>query len=233
LFIDLCVSLCYLDDYRVHTSCVSEAERYEKTVYKGNKKNAKKNPQEAWTDLIAEAAKSAPLALKSYMQRLAELDNVPRKEKPFRNWAANSLNLRGQHALVTASLWKYLSEVWGREQAERKKAEEEEKRLRDERSEKQRLEAEGKTEINTNETTSLKAPDVDIELTSKLVRKAMKKVLKKAPKRSMKIKVLRSALEDALGIKKHLQKKLKMMLVSEIQANSDKIVVDGKLVTLK
>jgi cell growth-regulating nucleolar protein len=224
---------CWLDDYRVHTSCVSEAERYEKTVYKGNKKNAKKNPQEAWTALIAAAAESAPSALKSYMQRLAELDNVPRKEKPFRNWAANSLNLRGQQASVTASLWEYLSDVWGREQAERKKVEDEEKRLKDERTEKQRLGVEAKTETDTPETTSEQASDENIELSSKTVRRAMKKVLKKAPKRSMKIKLLRTAVEDTLGIKKHLQKKLKMMLANEIQADSDKLVVDGKRVTLK
>eukprot|EP00979_Chaetoceros_neogracilis_P016718 scaffold9194_cov188-Chaetoceros_neogracile.AAC.1 len=44
------------DDYKQHTSCISEAERYEKTVYKGPKKNETKGrkltPQESWMEII-------------------------------------------------------------------------------------------------------------------------------------------------------------------------------------
>ena len=69
--------------------------------------------------------------------------------------------------------------------------------------------------------------------TPKTVRKTMKKILKKAPKRSMKIKALRNAVQGAIGISHSMRKKLKAMVSSEIQAYSDKIVLIGKVVTLK
>ena len=71
------------DDWKSHTKCISEAERYEKTMYRGNS-NKKKNPAELWKDLIAEAADSAPSQqLRDSFQMLVEYDNVPRKQKQF------------------------------------------------------------------------------------------------------------------------------------------------------
>jgi cell growth-regulating nucleolar protein len=226
-------SLCSTDDYRAHVSCVSEAERYEKTVYKGNKKNAKKNPQEAWKDLITEASDSAPPALQAYMQRLAELDNVPRKEKPFRNWAANSLNLRGQQTTTVESLWKFLSELRAKDQASRNMADNDEKRGDVGSLVVNQIDDVSKTEREKIETISALGVCDSTDLSSKSIRKTLKKVLKKAPNRSMKIKALRTAIEDQLGIEKTMRKKLKALLSQEIQVDTEKIVVDGKVVTLK
>lgn len=212
---------------------MSEAERYEKTVYKGNKKSAKINPQEAWMELIAEASETAPSALQSYMRRLSELDNVPRKEKPFRNWAANSLNLRGQQTLIAGNLWTFLSELREKEQLERKKAGEEDEMLSPDLVEKRRLDEKSPTENEMVETVSEQTVDNNTLCTPKTVRKTMKKILKKAPKRSMKIKALRNAVQGAIGISHSMRKKLKAMVSSEIQAYSDKIVLIGKVVTLK
>ena len=50
----------YGDDYRAHTSCVSEAEKYEGALYKGDKqKKQKRNPQEMWMDVVEEAIAQA------------------------------------------------------------------------------------------------------------------------------------------------------------------------------
>lgn len=222
-----------LDDFRSHTSCVSEAERYEKTVYKGNKKSAKINPQEAWMDLIAEASESAPPALQSYMRRLSELDNVPRKEKPFRNWAANSLNLRGQQTLIAGNLWTFLSELREKDQLERKRTGEEEEVICQDLVETNQLVEKVPIENEIVESAPTQKVESITHFSPKTVRKTMKKILKKAPKRSMKIKALRSAVQGAIGISNLMRKKLKAMVSSEIQAYSKKIVVVGKVVTLK
>mmetsp|Transcript_14846 Transcript_14846/g.22252 ORF Transcript_14846/g.22252 Transcript_14846/m.22252 type:complete len:212 (+) Transcript_14846:19-654(+) len=104
------------DDYKQHTSCVTEAERYEKTVYKGPKKNETKGrkltPQESWMEIINDSFEKCPPAATSYLETLSSYDNVPRKEKAFRNFAANSLNLRGAHGdAIVSSIWSHLSSV--------------------------------------------------------------------------------------------------------------------------
>ena len=75
--------------------------------------------------------------------------------------------------------------------------------------------------------------DLNVIYIDEILRKNGKKVLKKAPNRSMKIKALRTAIEDQLGIEKTMRKKLKALLSQEIQVDTEKIVVDGKVVTLK
>jgi LYAR-type C2HC zinc finger len=107
------------DDYRAHTSCVTEVERYEKKGSLGshnNKKSNKLTPQQAWMDLIQSSIDSAPQQLKSYLETITTLDNVPRKEKQFRNFASNSLQLAnrrgGQQSseqIIVTEIWKHLN----------------------------------------------------------------------------------------------------------------------------
>ena len=88
---------------------MTEAERYEKSDAKPNKKSGKVPPQQLWMDLISECINDAPAHLKNYLQTMSSLGNVPRKEKPFRNFAANSLNLqKPQHAPVVGEIWTFL-----------------------------------------------------------------------------------------------------------------------------
>jgi hypothetical protein len=100
---------------------VTEVERYEKKSSQ-SKQSTKMTPQQAWTNLIAEAAAAAasttnndttlPRHLRSYLQTMANLDNVPRKAKAFYNFTSNSLNLRGPkgQAIVT-EIWNYLDSL--------------------------------------------------------------------------------------------------------------------------
>jgi len=91
--------------YQAHTSCISEAEKYEKTLYKGPKaggggKGKKRNPQEEWMDMISAAAAEGVSvvglspSLRGQLPRMAELGNVPRNEKKFKNFLSNSLRVR-------------------------------------------------------------------------------------------------------------------------------------------
>jgi hypothetical protein len=93
---------------------MTEAERYEK---KGPSAKivGKVTPQQHWMNAIASAVDSAPAHLRNYVQTMSQLDNVPRKEKQFRNFTANSLNLRGnQRDAIVSDIWNLL-------QAEREK----------------------------------------------------------------------------------------------------------------
>lgn len=103
----LCINV-FADDYRAHTSCISEVERYEK---RAPKKNGKVPPQQLWMELIADSIAMAPTHLQSYIRTMSTLDNVPRKEKPFYNFTANSLNLKNKHgSAIVAEIWKHLSD---------------------------------------------------------------------------------------------------------------------------
>ena len=98
-------------EYGQHTSCVSEAEKYEKTLYKA-KTNVKMNPQEAWMELIAEAAtrkQEAPANISEHLGRLSELDNVPRNCNKFTNFAKNSLRLNNNS--IVDGIWKFLERL--------------------------------------------------------------------------------------------------------------------------
>jgi hypothetical protein len=86
---------------------VTEVERYGMGDPNGGKK-AKVTPQQAWMDLITSSVDSAPPNLRDFMQALTHLDNVPRKEKQFRNFASNSLNLRGNKNGDSI-----VGEIWG------------------------------------------------------------------------------------------------------------------------
>jgi cell growth-regulating nucleolar protein len=102
-----CSVTFYGNDYAQHITCVSEAEKYEKTLYKP--KAGKANPQDAWNDLIQTACSkvdTAPQIVRPYLQRVSDLSNVPRNKKKFINFAKNSLRLYSDNVLE--ALWTYL-----------------------------------------------------------------------------------------------------------------------------
>lgn len=104
-----CSVTFYGNDYEQHTSCVSEAQKYEGALYKAKK--AKLNPQDAWVALIEEVSantKEAPVALQQHLARLGELNNVPRNKNKFVNFCKNSLKLYNDKLLE--SLFDYLDQ---------------------------------------------------------------------------------------------------------------------------
>lgn len=112
-----CSVTFYGDDYAQHITCVSEAEKYEKTLYKP--KAVKANPQDIWNDLIQSATsdtEAAPAIVRPYLARLGELNNVPRNKKKFMNFAKNSLRLYSDNTLE--ALWTYLDLYRGEQKKE-------------------------------------------------------------------------------------------------------------------
>jgi cell growth-regulating nucleolar protein len=88
------------DAVRSHNSCVSEAEKYEKGLYKGKK--IKVDPQEVWTQQINRVAETASKH-KALFQRLIGYTNVPRKAGKFINFAQNSLAVRDPRGIHRCS----------------------------------------------------------------------------------------------------------------------------------
>ena len=94
------------DDYWNHTTCVTEAERYQGHLYvaKDNKGDVK---QAAWLSAVQNKLDSAAGSgkLKPYMETLLKYDNIPRKKAKFINFAKNSLNLKADREGIAEQLW--------------------------------------------------------------------------------------------------------------------------------
>ncbi|KAL7494275.1 hypothetical protein ACHAWT_002976 [Skeletonema menzelii] len=244
------------DEYRSHTSCISEAERYEKTIFRGNRKlddsgtghrqqhkGKKLTPQEAWQQTIEIAAESAPSSIKSHMDQLASLDNVPRKEKQFRNFTVNSLRLKGPNAeKIKDDIWKHLSKVREDEKQKKEEAQKKQQSSQQAAKDKKKEDAEPTSISDDDKSSSKNAKEEESSSSSssmpseKQVTKAVKKALKKAPNKSLKFKALRKTVQETLVIKTKndsAKKEWKKLLKQCVDANSKKLVVDGKTVSLK
>lgn len=106
-----CSVTFYGNDYATHLTCVSEAEKYEKTLYKA-KVATKLNPQEAWTALIEEAAsrsEEAPKHIRENVLRLNDLGNVPRNKNKFINFVKNSMKMYNTNLIE--EIWNFLEKL--------------------------------------------------------------------------------------------------------------------------
>ena len=94
------------DDYWNHTTCVTEAERYQGHLYvpKENKGDVK---QQAWLSSVQAKLDSGAASgqLKQYTNTLLKYDNIPRKKAKFINFAKNSLNLKADREGIAEQLW--------------------------------------------------------------------------------------------------------------------------------
>jgi len=236
------------DDYRNHTSCISEAERYEKTIYRGSRKldesgtghrgqqqrGKKLTPQEAWSNTIQTAADIAPQSIKSYMNQLTMCENVPRQEKKFRNFTNNSLRCSEK---VKTEIWALLVEVRAKDRQAKEEEEAKRKKEQQQQKEKQVEEKKKKTKPvseSSDDESSESISGTTSELPSKkIITKAIKKVLKKAPNKQIKFKALRKQIHESLAFKADKSGKKKMKkLLQECVVDNKKMKIDGKLVTL-
>lgn len=215
-----------LDDYKQHTSCVTEAERYEKSVYKGPKKNDTKGrkltPQEIWNGIISDACDIAPPNLKEHFQLLSSYDNVPRKEKPFRNFSSNSLKLRGASGEATITLiWKHLNNVRSKQQKATGSTKKQEESNSQPVEENAHVVEKAMPEVSVSDDREGCQGESAKKGLKKTVTKAMKKVLKKAPNKALKIKELRKAVKAKMTElnenfdKEELKKVMKEAIESE------------------
>lgn len=83
------------DAYKEHIKCVTEAERYggknfKPQVFKGEAK------QQEWTELLSRIIETQGMTppVREVFERMQNFNNVPRKEKPFKNFLQSSMGVR-------------------------------------------------------------------------------------------------------------------------------------------
>lgn len=105
------------NDYAAHTSCISEAQKYEGSLYKEKTKGAngakKESPQERWMRVVQSASANGDAKFQNVLDRIAGYDNVPRKRAKFLNFMKNSIALTDQ---------KLVERVWSLYEADDKAA---------------------------------------------------------------------------------------------------------------
>lgn len=229
------------DDFMKHTSCVSEAERYEGSTFRGVKKadmdasapssggkktTKKMNPQDSWMSLIMDVAgeNDAPPSIKVHLSELAQYSNIPRKEKQFKNFAINSLRGVGRNDKLVTEIYHFLDGV----RVKRKEAADaENKVLKDAEKEKQ---DKVKAEIKKKEE------DAEKEITKKRKREEGGKPLDDHKDIAKKIKKALKNLSSSSPVKFSELAKLtslsKEIVKLACTSNKKKFVVNGKRVSL-
>lgn len=176
------------------------------------------------------------------------LDNVPRKEKAFRNFTKNSLRIPNhlKDTLVT-EIWEFLMLCKKEKDEERQKNENEQKKSEQPEvsmSEKQEQEPPTSTGFSLNDTSKADkieedatVPSASISKTEKKeIKKAMKKILKKSPNQRLKVKELRRKVKLKVSLDKYKKEEWKKIMWDQIleQKNKANITVssDQKVVSL-
>merc|ERR1712187_118927 len=96
------------NEWEAHTSCVSEAQKYQGNLYQAKEnENKGQKKQGAWLDnvrkKIEDPGSTIPSQVKSSLEKLLGFDNIPRKQKPFGNFVKNSLKIWDERRI---------SEIW-------------------------------------------------------------------------------------------------------------------------
>ena len=98
------------DSYATHTSCISEAEKYQGKLYKEKvKANKGERKQQEWLEQVRNASSdnNQDPRVKKLMAKITSYNNVPRKEAKFKKFCENSINIRDQALLE--KLWQAFS----------------------------------------------------------------------------------------------------------------------------
>lgn len=210
------------DDFRAHTSCISEAQKYEGALYRPSQKQGqkKRSPQELWMDVIGGVvadSSDAPASLHGHIAALDGLGNVPRNKQKFKNFLSNSLKIRS--ASVADEFFDFLDKKF---QAARVPLSE--NKVPNQTAPKRGCEseeAEGvakKKKISVTTDTASKLPLLQWKRT-------MKTALKAAPSKQMRLKKLRrevlASVETSAGNKKVERKELKAGFHIELEKAKD------------
>lgn len=199
--------------------------------------------QEKWLLIIEKAAETSPSSLKTYMDTLTSLENIPTQEKKFRNFASNSLRLKKNDEKIITQIWELLMKERQKQTeaataaAEKEKQKESSKLLESAKiSDEENSKEVQKVELPKNAASINNLPD------DSKVKKAMRKVLKKSSN-EMKFKCLRKEVKRMLllkagsdderaALKKIATKKWKVLVKRIVEDNPKKLKLSGKLVKL-
>mmetsp|Transcript_88760 Transcript_88760/g.248374 ORF Transcript_88760/g.248374 Transcript_88760/m.248374 type:complete len:302 (+) Transcript_88760:71-976(+) len=96
-----CIDCCKVfawNEWEVHTSCISEAQKYQGKLYEGKESSNKgQKKQDTWVDNVQKMVEDPTSAIaahtRSNMEKLLGFTNIPRKQKPFANFVKNSCKI--------------------------------------------------------------------------------------------------------------------------------------------
>jgi len=100
------------NEWEVHTSCISEAQKYQGDQYQPkDQKNSGKKKQDAWVEnvekKVADPGSNINPRTRQLLQKLLGFENIPRKPKPFANFVKNSLKLWDEKQID--DIWQVIS----------------------------------------------------------------------------------------------------------------------------
>lgn len=107
-----CSKVFAWNEWEAHTSCVSEAQKYQGSLFQP-KENVNKGQvkQDAWVDNvqrnIEDPASGISPQTKVLLQKLLGFTNIPRKQKPFANFVKNSVKIWDERKI--AEMWEVIS----------------------------------------------------------------------------------------------------------------------------
>mmetsp|Transcript_87785 Transcript_87785/g.155661 ORF Transcript_87785/g.155661 Transcript_87785/m.155661 type:complete len:231 (+) Transcript_87785:66-758(+) len=96
-----CSKVFSWEEWEAHTSCMSEAQKYQGKLFQGKEKENKgQAKQDSWVEnvgkAVADPSADIPDQIRTALQNLMGYDNIPRKQKPFGNFVKNSLKIWDQ-----------------------------------------------------------------------------------------------------------------------------------------
>jgi hypothetical protein len=176
---------------------------------------------------------------------MVSLDNVPRKEKPFRNFAENSLNLASarDRSQTVNEIWKYLMVLKDQQRQQQPVRHAREVMVGDGEKQKEKsMQAAESTKLAPTSTGPLAVdqdtPQAEIKtdlqadkVTAKRIKKVMKRVLKGSKDNSMPFKKLRQAVRTELGLSRDEKKTLKRLMHQNLSKKT--FTLEDKVVRLQ
>lgn len=99
-----CSSTFHGNDFESHIKCISEAQKYMGKLYAAGNSKREGAKQDSWLGSVTALLGSYKGPLQHMVDRLMQYDNIPRKQKAFENFVANSLNLKRDPSTVR-QLW--------------------------------------------------------------------------------------------------------------------------------
>jgi len=101
------------DAYITHTSCVTEAEKYQGHLYQAkDKENKGETKQKEWLKSVHGTSNTtSDPKLRSLLKKLSAYSNIPRKKKKFDNFCKNSVNVYDSKTLD--QLWELFTGTSG------------------------------------------------------------------------------------------------------------------------
>ncbi|XP_032894453.1 LOW QUALITY PROTEIN: cell growth-regulating nucleolar protein [Amblyraja radiata] len=92
------------NDYKLHTKCITEDQKYGGKGFEGKAKKGDMKQQQ-WIQKIHETMNDSKVSprVREVLQQMDSYDNIPRKKAKFQNWMKNSLRI--QNGALQEQVW--------------------------------------------------------------------------------------------------------------------------------